>query len=241
MDGSSNIACNIPVGTIFGIWKTPKDFDKDNFDLSLFQGRKQVAAGYILYGPSSMLVYSTGRGVHGFTYDPSVGEFILTHETMKLPPISKCYSINGMHFFVSCPMSMLTFDFTEAYWHQWDRSIQDIVQWIKTPDKSTGRPYGGRYVGSLVADFHRNLLYGGIFMYPPDKNTGKGKLRLLYEAAPLSFLVEQSGGMGSTGKENILDIIPKSLHDRVPLFIGNKSDVEVCEAFIKGEKKLDYN
>lgn len=129
----------------------------------------------------------------------------------------------------------------EAYWHNWSKEIQDIVSWIKTPDKATGRPYGGRYVGSLVADFHRNFLYGGIYLYPPDKSTGKGKLRLLYEASPLSFLVEQSGGLGSSGSKNILDIVPTSLHERVPLFIGNKSDVLVCESFIKGEMNLNPN
>lgn len=219
LDGSSNIACNIPVGTIFGIWKTPKDFDKNKLNFNFFKGRKQVAAGYILYGPSSMLVYSTGYGVHGFTYDPSVGEFILTHENMKFPSISKCYSVN------------------EAYWHNWSKPIQDIVTWIKTPDKETGRPYGGRYVGSLVADFHRNLLYGGIFLYPPDKKSGKGKLRLLYEASPLAFIAEQAGGLGSDGETNILDIVPESFHQRVPLYIGNAKDVKMCEAFIKGDQR----
>lgn len=219
LDGSSNIACNIPIGTIFGIWKTPENFDRNKLSLNFFKGRKQVAAGYILYGPSSMLVYSTGNGVHGFTYDPSVGEFILTHENMKFPELSKCYSVN------------------EAYWHNWSKPIQDYITWVKTPDKETGRPYGGRYVGSLVADFHRNLLYGGIFLYPPDKRTNQGKLRLLYEASPLSFLAEQAGGLGSTGTENILDVIPTEYHQRVPLYIGNKRDVELIESFIRKDRE----
>lgn len=220
LDGSSNIACNIPVGTIFGIWRRPKATAKDGIGLELFQGSKQVAAGYVLYGPSCMFVYSTGHGVNGFTFDPSIGEFVLTHENMKLPEFSKCYSVN------------------EAYYNKWDQSMRDVVTWIKTADKETKRPYAGRYVGSLVADFHRNLLYGGIYMYPMEKGHKEGKLRLLYEAAPLSFIIEQAGGKGSNGTERILDIIPSGLHQRVALFIGNKSDVEVCEQFLAGTKTL---
>lgn len=220
LDGSSNIACNIPVGTIFGIWRRPKATPQDGERLDLFQGRKQVAAGYVLYGPSCMLVYTTGHGVHGFTFDPSIGEFILTHENMKLPPFSKCFSIN------------------EAYYNKWDTPIQQLTDWMKVQDKATHRPYAGRYVGSLVADFHRNLLYGGIYMYPMEKGHKEGKLRLLYEAAPLTFIIEQAGGKGSDGTNDILDIIPNGLHQRTALFIGNKSDVEVAEAFLAGKMKL---
>jgi fructose-1,6-bisphosphatase I len=220
LDGSSNIACNIPVGTIFGIWRRPKATHQDGVGLELFKGSKQVAAGYVLYGPSCMFVYTTGHGVNGFTFDPSVGEFVLTHENMKLPKYSKCYSVN------------------EAYWNKWDKPMQDIVTWIKTVDKETCRPYAGRYVGSLVADFHRNLLYGGIYMYPMEKGQKEGKLRLLYEAAPLTFIIEQAGGKGSNGSMSILDVEPTQLHQRVALFIGNKSDVEMCEQFLAGTKTL---
>jgi fructose-1,6-bisphosphatase I len=219
LDGSSNIACNIPVGTIFGIWKR-ESAQKTHPSPDLFVGRKLVAAGYVLYGPSCMLVFCTGQGVHGFTYDPSVGEFILTHENMKFPAKPKCYSVN------------------EAYFSKWDKNIQDYVTFLKTPDKAAGRSMTGRYVGSLVADFHRNLLYGGVFAYPKDKDTPAGKLRLLYEAAPLSFIAEHAGGMGSSGEKNILDIVPESLHQRIPLYIGNVDEVRAAEDFIAGKRKL---
>jgi len=164
--------------------------------------------GYVLYGPSSMCVYTTkAGGVHGFTYDPSIGEFILTHRNMQFPSFSKCYSVN------------------EAYTHQWTQEIKDFVDWIKTPNKEEKRPYAGRYVGSLVSDFHRNLLYGGIYLYPKDTVSKQGKLRLLYECAPLSLIAEEAGGMGSNGDESILDIIPTSIHQREALFIGNSKDV----------------
>lgn len=219
-DGSSNIACNVPVGTIFGIWEriSPRE-EKATVADALQPGRKMVCSGYVLYGPSSMLVYSTGHGVHGFTYDPSIGEFILTHEHMTLPPVSKCYSVN------------------ECYNHWWDEGVRGFVDWIKTPNKEEGRPYTGRYVGSLVSDFHRNLLYGGIYFYPKDTRSSSGKLRLLYECAPLSFIAEQAGGMGSTGEENILDIVPKSIHERVAFFVGNKKDVLVAQEFVTGKRK----
>jgi len=218
-DGSSNIACNVPVGTIFGIWEriTPREQQATVQDV-LQIGRKMVCAGYILYGPSSMLVYTTGRGVFGFTYDPSIGEFIMTHSDMKFPAFSKCYSVNESY----------------AFW--WDEPVTNFVKWIKTPNKEEKRPYTGRYVGSLVSDFHRNLLYGGIFFYPNDTKSTVGKLRLMYEAAPLAFIAEQAGGLGSTGFENILDIVPTQIHQRVPLFIGNKKDVEVAEQFLQKKR-----
>jgi len=218
-DGSSNIACNVPVGTIFAIWErvSPRD-EKPTLADALQTGRKMVCGGYVLYGPSSMLVYTTGQGVHGFTYDPSIGEFILTHENMSFPEKSKCYSVN------------------EAYSVWWHEPFAKYVQWIKTPDKSDGRPYGGRYVGSLVSDFHRNLLYGGIYLYPKDTRSSTGKLRLLYECAPLSFIAEQAGGLGSTGEANVLDLIPTDIHERIPLYIGNKYDVKVAEDFLAGKR-----
>jgi len=219
-DGSSNIACNVPVGTIFGVWEriSPREETPTEKD-ALQCGRKMVCGGYVLYGPSSMLVYTTGQGVHGFTYDPSIGEFILTHEHMTFPAKSKCYSVN------------------EAYWAYWNEEFRKFIEWIKTPDKEDGRPYGGRYVGSLVSDFHRNLLYGGIYAYPKDSRSSSGKLRLLYECAPLSFIAEQAGGLGSTGEEHILDIVPTNIHERVPLLIGNSYDVKVAEDFITGKRK----
>jgi len=220
-DGSSNIACNVPVGTIFGIWErvTPTTEKASKEDL-LQSGRKLVCAGYVLYGPSSMLVYSTGKGVHGFTYDPSIGEFILTHPSMQFPAYSKCYSVN------------------ECYWEWWAKPLRDFVTWLKTPNKEEHRPYTSRYVGSLVSDFHRNLLYGGIYFYPKDTRSSTGKLRLLYECAPLSFIAVQAGGLGSTGEENILDIIPDHIHQRVPLFIGTKADVIAAEEFLSGKRVL---
>jgi len=219
-DGSSNIACNVPVGTIFSIWErvTPVDQPATLAD-ALQIGRKMVCGGYILYGPSSMCVYTTGNGVNGFTYDPSIGEFILTHKNMQFPAYSKCYSVN------------------EAYTHWWSQEIKDFVNWIKTPNKEENRPYGGRYVGSLVSDFHRNLLYGGIYLYPKDTRSNSGKLRLLYECAPLSFVAQQAGGYGSNGEVDILDIVPTTIHQREALFIGNKSDVLVAMEFLAGTRK----
>eukprot|EP01121_Diplochlamys_sp_Union-15-3_P021371 TRINITY_DN863_c0_g1_i11.p1 TRINITY_DN863_c0_g1~~TRINITY_DN863_c0_g1_i11.p1 ORF type:complete len:265 (+),score=38.50 TRINITY_DN863_c0_g1_i11:396-1190(+) len=223
LDGSSNIACNVPVGTIFGIWQRKSDSDR-KAELSdiLRPGREMVCAGYVLYGPSSMLVYTTGQGVHGFTYDPSIGEFILTHENLKFPKLCKCYSAN------------------ESYWDWWDKGTREFIQWVRQSDKATGRPFTARYVGSLVSDFHRNLLYGGVFLYPKDSKDPKlpfGKLRLLYECAPLSFIAEQAGGKGSTGEGNMLDFVPKDIHQRVPLFIGNKTEVEKAEELIKHHNK----
>jgi len=213
-DGSSNISCNVPVGTIFGIWKrvTPRD-QEPTLEDALQPGRNMVCGGYILYGPSSMMVFTTGDGVHGFTYDPSIGEFILTHPNMMFPEKPYCYSIN------------------ESYWNFWHEEVKEFVSWIKDPNVK-GHPINARYVGSLVSDFHRNLLYGGIFMYPLDKRSNSGKLRLLYECAPLSFIAEQAGGKGSTGELNILDILPTHIHQRLPLYIGIKSYVEIAESFL---------
>ena len=177
-------------------------------------GLQQVAAGYFLYGPSTMLVYSTGQGVHGFTLDPTVGEFMLSHPNLTIPDCGSIYSVN------------------ESNWLYWDEPTREIISHFKGDSNSCGKPYSLRYVGSLVADFHRTLLYGGIFMYPldykqPDKP--KPKLRLMYEASPLAFLAEQAGGRASDGKRRILEIAPQHLHERVPLFIGSSSDVRVAE------------
>ncbi len=219
LDGSSNIDVNINVGTIFSILrrKTPSNQDVC-YDDVLQAGVEQVAAGYFLYVPSTMLVYTTGLGVHGFTLDPTVGEFLLSHPNIKIKERGKIYSIN------------------EGNYNYWDDPTKEAVAYFKGKNNSLGAPYSMRYVGSLVADFHRTLLYGGIFMYPidykqPDKP--RGKLRLLCEASPLAFVAEQAGGGASDGHRRILDIVPQALHERVPLFIGSKQDVEAAVGFYR--------
>jgi fructose-1,6-bisphosphatase I len=165
-----------------------------------------------------MLVYSTGSGVHGFTLDPSLGEFLLSHEDIKIPPKGKIYSVN------------------EGNYYYWDDGVKNYLNYLKETDKTTQRPYSSRYIGSLVADFHRTLLYGGIFMYPADNKDPRkpfGKLRLLYECAPLGYLVEQAGGYASTGEGPILDVAPSGIHQRVPLYIGSKEDVQMAEEFVQ--------
>jgi len=211
LDGSSNIDANVSIGTIFSIYrrKSPEGKKVTLTDI-LQKGADQVAAGYFIYGSSTIMVYTTGRGVHGFTLDPSVGEFLLSHPDIKIPEKGKIYSVN------------------ESYWPYWDEPTREIVSYFKSPDTQRGQAYNLRYIGSLVADFHRNLLYGGIFMYPADRRdpkTSHGKLRLLCEAAPLARIVEEAGGMATDGKRRILDIEPQELHQRVPLFIGSKPDV----------------
>ena len=216
LDGSSNIDANVSVGTIFSIHKRKTTGEEATIEDCLRKGAEQVAAGYIVYGSSTMMVYTTGSGVHGFTLDPSIGEFLLSHESIKIPPKGKIYSIN------------------EGNANTWDEGTKKYIAYLKESDQTTGRPYSLRYIGSLVADFHRNLLYGGIFLYPADckdPKKPKPKLRLLYEAAPLAFIVEQAGGIASTGKERIMDIQAAELHQKVPLIIGSKEDVLIYEKF----------
>ncbi len=214
LDGSSNIDVNINVGTIFSIFRRPKgNTGEATLEEVLQPGSQQVAAGYILYGPSTMLVFSTGQGVHGFTLDPGVGEFLLSHPNITMPKRGKIYSVN------------------EAYWHKWDDAAKKSVEWFKDFNADHNTHYSARYVGSLVADFHRTLLQGGIYMYPADLNKPSGKLRLMCEANPLAFLVEQAGGKATNGHERILDIIPQSLHERTPLFIGSQAEVDDILAF----------
>jgi fructose-1,6-bisphosphatase I len=212
LDGSSNIDSNVSIGTIFSIYRrnSPEGKPVTLGDV-LQRGANQVAAGYFVYGSSTIMVYTTGRGVHGFTLDPSVGEFLLSHPDIRIPEDGKIYSVN------------------ESYWHYWDEPTQKVVSYFKSPNNKRGQPYSLRYIGSLVADFHRNLLSGGIFMYPADFRDPKkpgGKLRLMCEAAPLAMVVEEAGGMATDGKMRILDIEPQQLHQRVPLFIGSKNDVQ---------------
>jgi len=208
LDGSSNIDVNVNIGTIFSIYRIEDANDTPVLSDLLQPGINQVAAGYFLYGSSTMLVLSTGKGVDGFTLDPSVGEFLLSHPDIKIPEKGKIYSIN------------------EAYFDFWDENTQKLVSFFK--DSKHKPNYSLRYIGSMVADVHRTLLYGGIFMYPKDKKDPKkpqGKLRLLYEANPMAFIVEQAGGMAVDGRQRILEVVPEDLHQRVPLFIGSPYEV----------------
>ncbi len=221
LDGSSNIDVNISIGTIFGIYKKVSKETDINFLLSdvLQPGLKQVAAGYIVYGSSTIMVYTTGNGVHGFTLFPGIGEFLLSHENIRIPKKCKTYSVNESNY---------------AYW---DDKTKALINYFKAKDRETNRPYTSRYVGSLVADFHRNLLKGGIFMYPADLKDPKkpnGKLRLMVEANPLAMVAEQAGGYASNGHGPILEMSPEQLHQRTPLYIGSKEDVKFAEKFLKG-------
>lgn len=218
LDGSSNIDANVSIGTIFSIYRKVSSGDRGSMEDCLQKGSQQIAAGYVIYGSSTVLVFTTGNGVHGFTLDPSVGEFLLSHENIVTPRRGKIYSVN------------------EGYYSRWDDQIQRYVQYLKAEDQESGRPYSARYIGSLVADFHRNLLYGGLFMYPADKKNPKGKLRLMYEANPLAYIVKQAGGYASNGSQDILEIQPQELHERTPLFIGSYDDVRMVEQFLQGRR-----
>ena len=210
LDGSSNIDVNVSIGTIFSIHRrvSPEGGPGTLVDC-LQPGRTQIAAGYILYGSSTMLVYTTGHGVHGFTLEPSIGEFLLSHPNIRTPEVGRYYSVN------------------ESYWSRWTDEVHQVVAAFKNGAPGV-EAKNARYIGSLVADFHRNLVSGGIFLYPADKKSPQGKLRLLYEAAPLALLVEQAGGAATDGRRPILDIPPENLHQRTPLIIGSKRDVELA-------------
>ena len=215
LDGSSNIDANISIGTIFSIYRriTP-DGTPGTMEDCLQPGIKQVAAGYIVYGSSTMLVYTAGAGVHGFTLDPAFGEFLLSHPNIQTPKKSKIYSINEGNY---------------LYWHP---GLKKYIKYLQEEDTTSSRPYSSRYIGSMVADIHRNLLYGGIFMYPADSRNPNGKLRLQYECNPMAFIVEQAGGKASNGKQRTLEIKPEKLHQRVPIFIGSEEDVKMVEKFM---------
>ena len=218
LDGSSNIDVNVSIGTIFSIHRRHgPDGEPGTSEDLLRKGSELAAAGYIIFGSSTMFVYTTGHGVHGFTLDPSVGEFLLSHEDIRIPEKCGTYSTN------------------EGNSTKWTPSTRDFVEDLKSPESSHGG-MKSRYIGSLVADFHRNLMKGGIFLYPADASTGKGKLRLLYEAAPLAFVAKHAGGYASTGHEAILDMEPNDLHQRVPLIIGNRAEVEAYERAVAEEK-----
>ena len=214
LDGSSNIDVNVSVGTIFSILeRAPSGFDSRDAAADVLQeGHRQLAAGYVVYGSSSVLVYTTGDGVHMFTLDPSVGAFILANENVKMPDKGKSYSVN------------------EGNYNSFPKGVQAYLEWCKTEGAG---PYSARYIGSLVADFHRILLRGGIFLYPATAKAPNGKLRLLYEANPIAFLAEQAGGMATDGTQRILEKTPKSLHERTPLFVGGRSDMERLHNHLK--------
>ena len=217
LDGSSNIDVNVSVGTIFSILRKVTPGEDGTLDDCLQRGVRQVAAGYVIYGSSTMMVYTTGQGVHGFTLDSSLGEFLLSHENIQMPEQGKIYSVN------------------EGNAHTWDAGTKAYVDFVKSP-QTDRKAKSHRYIGSMVADLHRNLLMGGIFLYPADcRNADKPrpKLRLLYEANPMAYIVEQAGGLASTGTERILEIAPTDLHQRVPIVIGSKDDVTEYERFYR--------
>jgi fructose-1,6-bisphosphatase I len=215
-DGSSNIDANVSIGTIFSIHRKISEGTRGGLEDCLQPGHRQVAAGYVVYGSSTMLVYTTGAGVHGFTLDPSIGEFLLSHPDIRIPsPGQRIYSCN------------------EGNYARWSPEQQRLIDHLKGLDGANSKAFTSRYIGSLVADFHRNLLYGGLFMYPGDVKNPNGKLRLLYEAAPLAFICEQAGGRASTGQQDILDIQPESLPQRVPLFLGTREFVDLAEKFLQ--------
>lgn len=214
LDGSSNIDVNVNVGTIFSVLRRLPS-DTTDLQASILQpGYTQVAAGYVVYGPSTVLVYTTGHGVHGFTLDPTIGAFVLTNENMKMPEHGNYYSVN------------------EANAASWPDKYREYVGKLRSG--ALGRQYSSRYIGSLVADFHRTLLKGGVFLYPPTKDQPGGKLRLLYEANPLAFIAEQAGGMASNGNGRILDIKPEGIHQRTPFMVGSKREME---ALLDGRAK----
>ena len=219
LDGSSNIDINAPIGSIFAIYRRMTASGAGALSDCLQPGYKQVAAGYAVYGSSTMLVYTTGDGVHGFTLDPTIGEFVLSHENMRIPRRGKTYSVN------------------EGNVNLWQDGIRDFVKHLQQEDRSTGRPYSGRYIGAMIADIHRTLLTGGIFMYPADRKNTNGKLRLLYEANPMAFIIEQAGGRASNGSQRILDVQPVTLHQRTPVLLGSEEDVALCEQFLQAVRK----
>jgi fructose-1,6-bisphosphatase I len=216
LDGSSNIDYNVSVGSIFSIYRrvTPRGEKVTNEDF-IQCGSKQAAAGYIIYGSSTMLVYSTGNGVNGFTLDPSIGEFCLSHPCIKTPDDGKIYSIN------------------EGNYIYLPSGIKKYIKFCQEKDEKSGRPYTSRYIGSLVSDFHRNLLMGGVFLYPQNENAPEGKLRIVYECNPIAFIAEQAGGEASNGTDRILDIVPRSLHQRSPFYAGSKNMIKKIEEFLR--------
>ncbi|MBI3510596.1 MAG: class 1 fructose-bisphosphatase [Bacteroidetes bacterium] len=215
LDGSSNIDVNVSVGTIFSIYRRISLSGPGNIEDFLQRGTEQIAAGYVIYGSSTMLVYTTGKGVNGFTLDPSIGEFCLSHPNMKINPDGKTYSIN------------------EGNYVHFPDGVKKYIKYCQEEDPATKRPYSSRYIGSAVADIHRNLITGGIYIYPTTAASPKGKLRLLYECNPIAFIIEQAGGKTTDGFKRILEIEIKSLHQRTPFFAGSAEMVDVCGEFMR--------
>jgi fructose-1,6-bisphosphatase I len=216
LDGSSNIDVNVPVGTIFSVLQKKSAGDHATLEDALQPGSAQVAAGYVIYGSSTMLVYTTGQGVHGFTLDPLLGEFLLSHPDMRIPATGKFLSIN------------------DSYHPHWDENVRNVVRRFRGQDGKR-EAMNVRYVGSMVADFHRNLMAGGVFAYPANTKSPDGKLRLLYECNPLAYICEQAGGAATTGTQRVLDVVPHKLHQRTPIYIGSKDDVAVASQFLGGK------
>lgn len=215
LDGSSNIDVNVSVGTIFSIYRRTMEEGPVRQEEILQKGLCQVAAGYVVYGSSTMLVYTTGKGVNGFTLDPSIGEFCLSHPNMKIPSGGTIYSIN------------------EGNYIKFPQGVKDYIKYCQVEDSAGNRPYTSRYIGSMVADVHRNLIKGGVFLYPTTSSHPNGKLRLMYECNPLAFIVEQAGGKATDGYRRILDIQPEELHQRTPIFLGSTEMVEKVEEFVR--------
>ncbi len=216
LDGSGNIDADITIGSIFSVYARVTEGGTATLADVLQPGNQQVAAGYLVFGSSMMFVYCAGHGVHGFTLDPSVGEFLLSHEDIRVPEQGGIYSVNEGNFV------------------RWERGMQRFVEYLKQEEGD--RPYSSRYVGSMVADVHRTLMYGGIYCYPGDRKNPNGKLRLMYECNPLAYIMEHAGGAASTGRRRTLDVQPTSLHERSPLFIGSTGDVRLAEEFLAGKR-----
>jgi fructose-1,6-bisphosphatase I len=216
LDGSSNIDANVSIGTIFSVLRKKSDEPRGCVDDCMQPGRDQIAAGYVLYGSSTMMVYTTGNGVHGFTLDPSIGEFLLSHPDIRIPtPGKRIYSVN------------------EGYYARWSDGQKRLMNHLKGMDGTEGEPFSSRYIGSMVSDMHRTLLYGGLFMYPADSKNPNGKLRLLYEGNPMAMVVEHAGGRATDGHRDLMDIQPTSLHQRTPVYFGSAEYVDLAERFVK--------
>ena len=217
LDGSSNIDVNVSVGTIFSVYQLPEEAAAPSLEAALQPGTEQIAAGYVVYGSSTMLVYTTGEGVNGFTLDPSIGEFLLSHPKIQTPKEGRIYSIN------------------EGNYNSWSGGLKAYIKHVQEEDAESGRPYKARYIGSFVSDVHRNLLRGGIYIYPESRRDPTGKLRLMYESNPMAFIVEQAGGAASDGRGRILEKKPGALHERTALYIGSEAMVRRVETFLREE------
>lgn len=215
LDGSSNIDVNVSIGTIFSVYRRVSELGKPATEADFLQaGNRQVAAGYVVYGSSTMLVYATRRGVNGFTLDPSIGEFTLSHPDIKCPPNGKLYSVNHGNFY------------------KYEEGVKQYITACQKKDKTNGGPYTQRYIASMVADVHRNLIKGGIFMYPGTSDRPEGKLRLLYECNPFAFIMEVAGGKATDGRQRVLDIVPAKLHQRTPFFVGSIEMMQEMESYV---------